>query len=324
VIAPGLSDMKLGSSMLGSGEGLIRLVKGCPCYKEFGEEKVCVNNDDVQPISSISIDPTFFGRMSSREGLDEFRSSNESMCYLLISLDEQNGRAYCVSQGKQLKINNRDVLASDIQEALQFVSTRDISTDGVVCSSCLYKYLVTLSSVFSNMLSDVERSEAIRAYVRGTAVKIAMNLEKGPKEEDLKDDEALQRLVRKHITELVRLKAELASLILKVKTRNESQDLLSLCEQYKLLTRLYTVFLFQVLTLGEADDEQVALGLLKFMVGVAGRTVDLNDKIREKTHELEESGKIPEWVRSLLEKHASVRKRNEQRFLNLARVLSQV
>jgi superfamily II DNA helicase RecQ len=285
---------------------------------------VCVNNDDVQPINSISIDPTFFGLMDSREGLAEFRSTNESMCYLLISLDDEDGRAYCISQGKQLRINNRDVQASDIQDALQFVSTKDISTDGVVCSSCLYKYLVTLSSVFSDMLSQAEKSDAIRAYVKRTAVKMAMNLEKAPKEEDLKDEEALQRHLRKHITDLVRLKSELASLTLEVKTRGEDEDLLNLCEQYRLLTRLYTVFLFQVLTLTEAEDEPVALGALKFMLGVAGRAVELNNRIREKTHQLEESSKIPEWARPQLEKHATVRKRNEQGILNLARVLSQV
>lgn len=145
MIAPESPDMKLGTSLLNSGEGPFKLVKGCPCYKEFGTEKVCVNNDDVQPINSISIDPTFFGLMDSREGLAEFKSSNEGMCYLLISLDAEDGRAYCVSQGRQLKINNRDIQASDIKDALQFVSTKDITTDGVVCSSCLYKYLVTLS-----------------------------------------------------------------------------------------------------------------------------------------------------------------------------------
>lgn len=324
MIVPEPSDMKLGTSLWDSGEESIKLVKGCPCYKEFGPEKVCVNNDDVQPISSISIDPTFFGLMGSREGLAEFKSNNESMCYLLISLDHQNGWAYCISQGKQLKINNRDILASDIQDALQFVSTKDMSADGAVCSSCLYKYLVTLSSVFSDMLSDVERSEAIKAYVKRTALRMAMDLDKAAKEEDLKDEETLQRHVRKQITELIRLKSELNSLISEVKRREESQELVDLCEQYKLLTRLYTVFLFQVLTLAEAEDEPVALGALKFMVGVAGRTVDLNNRIRENTHSLEESGRIPVWARSILDKHASARKRNEQRILNLARVLSQV
>jgi len=324
LIAPGPADLRLGTSLSDSGEGLIKLVKGCPCYKEFGSEKVCVNDDDVQPISSISIDPTFFGLIDSRESLAEFKSSSDAMCYLLIALDDQDGYAHCVSRGKQLKINNRDILASDIEGALQFVSTKDISTDGVVCSSCLYKYLVTLSSVFSDMLTQAERSEAIRAYVKRTALKMAMDLEKGPREEDLKDEEVLQGHVRKQITDLMRTKAELASLISQARARGAGQDLLALYEQYKLLTRLYTVFLFQVLTLAEAEDEPVALGALKFMVGVAGRTVDLNNRIREKTHELEESGKIPEWARSQLEKHANVRKRNEQRILNLARVLSQV
>jgi hypothetical protein len=46
--------------------------------------------------------------------------------------------------------------------------------------------------------------------------------------------------------------------------------------------------------------------------------------IRQKSHELKEAGVIPESVQLVLQKHDAARKRIEQRFLNLARVLSQV
>ena len=37
----------------------LRLVRGCPCMKEFGEERVCINDDDVLHVKSIILDPSF-------------------------------------------------------------------------------------------------------------------------------------------------------------------------------------------------------------------------------------------------------------------------
>ncbi|RDE12055.1 MAG: hypothetical protein C4K49_10905 [Candidatus Thorarchaeota archaeon] len=307
-----------------SGSGNIRLVKGCPCYKEFGDEKVCLNNDDVRPINCISLDPSFFTQMDSRDRLSELKSNNESMCYLLIGLDDEDGRVYCVSQNERLMINNRDVRASDIDDALQFVSTKEMSTDGAVCSSCLYKYLITLSNVFSDMLTDSERSDVIRAYVRQSALKIAMGLESAPEEEELKDEQTFRNHIKKRIDELMKQRAELASLIDGLKQSGENEEVVKLCEYYRALTRLQAVFLYQVLTLGEANEEHIALGLLKFMVEVADRVVETSNMVRQKSHELREAGAVPESVQLILQKHDIARKRIEQRFLNLARVLSQV
>lgn len=317
--------MRIGRpSLVHTGGGNVRLVKGCPCYKEFGDEKVCLNNDDVRPINCLSLDPTFFTQMDSRDRLSEFKSSNESMCYLLVGLDNEDGRVYCVSQDEKLSINSRDVRASDIEDALQFVSTKEMSTDGVVCSSCLYKYLITLSSAFSDMLTDSERSDVIRAYVRQTALRIAMGLESAPEEEELKDEQTFRTHIKKRIDQLMKQRAEMASVIDGLKQGGGNEEVVNLCEYYRALTRLQVVFLYQVLTLGEANEEHIALGLLKFMVEVADRVVETSNMVRQKSHELKEAGVIPESVQLVLQKHDVARKRIEQRFLNLARVLSQV
>ncbi|MFW9982234.1 MAG: hypothetical protein ACFFE3_10020, partial [Candidatus Thorarchaeota archaeon] len=132
-----------------------RIAKGCPCYKEFGSsEKVCLNNDDVQPIQAISVDPSFFNSLNSKSNLKEFRSDNESMCYLVIFLDREEGLCYCVSQNQRIHINDQDVKVSEIDSALQFVTSTEKSRDGVLCSDCLYRYLRTLGESSGGFLSD--------------------------------------------------------------------------------------------------------------------------------------------------------------------------
>ena len=112
--------MGLDSSVVERTSGIgSRIVRGCPCLKEFGREKVCLNNDDVVPITTITIDPVFFGNATSIEDLTELRSNSESMCYCLVFLDNDKEHTYCVSQGQLVKINGRPVKASEIQAALQ-------------------------------------------------------------------------------------------------------------------------------------------------------------------------------------------------------------
>jgi hypothetical protein len=119
-------------------------------------------------------------------------------------------------------------------------------------------------------------------------------------------------------------RSEWASQIDEMKKKEASEDLIELMEHYKLLARLETVFLFQVITLSQAPDQVVSLGVLKFMVEVAGRVVSLNNEIREKSHKVVKAGGIPNQVLQLLEIHSDKRRRTEHRFSNLLRALSQI
>ena len=324
-IRPKVSEMKLGaSSLAGASSGSARLIKGCPCYREFGDEKVCLNNDDVLPIISISVDPSFFSESQSPEDLLKFKSSRKNMCYLLVFLDETNDKVYCVSQGQRIRINKCDVKSSDVLDALQFVTSTEQSSDGVVCSDCLYKYLIMNTEVFADRLSETERREIISAYVKNLAVKMATDLEEVGEETVL--DEGVDPLehVENSIKDLMKQRSEWASRIDDLKKEEASEDLIELMEHYKLLARLETVFLFQVITLSQAPDQVVSLGILKFMVEVAGRVVSLNNEIREKSHKVMETGGIPNQVQQLLEIHSDKRRRTEHRFSNLLRALSQI
>ena len=144
--------------------------------KEFGDERVCINNDDVLPVKSMSLDPTFFAQLCSVDELHDFKSDREDMCYSLINLDVDSDNAYCVSQNREIRINKKTIRAIDIEEALDFAISSDMSGNEAICSSCLYKYLVTLTDLFEGLLSETERGEVILSYSRELVNKIASRI----------------------------------------------------------------------------------------------------------------------------------------------------
>jgi hypothetical protein len=300
------------------------LVKGCPCYKEFGsgEETICLNNDDVLPINPISVDPTFFTQMGSIEELKAFKSDKEEMCYLLIYLDKENGRAFCVSQGQKLRINDQDVRDTDIEEALQFVTYTELSSNGALCSECLYKYLVSCTDV--GIIPEEERNAILASYVKRIAIQMAMRLSDVKPSTSIDKFEVHEEIVHNRIKELIEDRTYWISHISELKEKGEDTKLVELYEYYKQLTRLESVFLYQVLTIAESSDVSVSLGIIKFMVEVAERFINTSDNIRETTYELEDNGKLMSKHIMVILPYSERRKRTERRFHNLIRVLSQV
>lgn len=297
------------------------LVRGCPCYREFGDEKVCLNNDSVLPINAISVDPSFFNQLSSREHLETFRSDNKSMCYLLMFLDREEGCCYCVSQNQRICINENDVSVSEIDSALQFVTSVEKSSDGVLCSDCLYRYLRTLGASSDGFLTDEEKHEIIATYVRELATNMAIQLSGY---EGDKDIVTLTDHLWSHLREINRSRSHWASMILSLKKAGADEDLIELIDSYSTLARLESVFLFQVLALDDPDDETDPLSVLRFMVGVSEKVIAVNNLVREKTNSLIERNALPENIREMLSKHSETRKTTEYKFANLVSALHEI
>lgn len=308
--------------MSGDNKEYIRLVKGCPCYKEFGEEIVCLNNDDVLPINPISLDPTFFTQNTSIKELKEFKNDNEEICYLLIYLNKENGKAYCVSQDQKLSINNQDVRDSDIEEALHFVTYTELSSNGALCSECLYKYLVSCTDV--GIIPEEDRYEILASYVKRIAIQMAMRLSDSTGSISKDKFEVHEEALNKRIKELIEERAYWISHISKLRDKGEDTKLMELYDYYKQLSRLESVFLYQVLTIAESSDISVSLGIIKFMVEVAERFVNTSDNIRETTYELEDNDMLMSKHIMVILPYSERRKRTERQFHDLIRVLSQV
>jgi hypothetical protein len=302
-------------------EGPSNLVKGCPCYREFGDEKVCLNNDTVFPINAISVDPGFFSQLDSRALLEEFQSHNISMCYLLMFLDRAEGFCYCVSQNQRIRINDKDVRTSEIDSALQFVTTAEKSRDGILCSECLYRYLRTLGESSEDFVTDSEREEIIATYVRELATNMAIQLSMYEgKQERAQFNDHLWNYLR----EINRSRSHWASMILNLKKSGATGDLIELIDAYRTLARLESVFLFQVLSLDDPSEETDPLSVLRFMVGVSERVISVNNFIREKTNNLMEHGALPSNVQEMLSQHSEARKTTEYKFSNLVSALHNI
>jgi len=297
------------------------LVSGCPCYREFGDEKVCLNNDSIVPINAISVDPSFFCQLNSRQLLEEFQSDNKSMCYLLMFLDREGGFCYCVSQNQRICINEKDVKVPEIDSALQFVTSSEKSRDGVLCSDCLYRYLRTLGESSEGFLTDNERQEIIATYVREIATNMAVQLSRYEgNEESLKFNDHLWNYLR----EINRSRSHWASMMLNLKKAGAEKDLIELIDSYTTLARLESVFLFQVLSLDDQSHETDPLSILRFMVGISEKVIAVNNMIREKTNSLIERGALPKSVQEMLSQHTETRKITEYKFSNLVSALHNI
>jgi hypothetical protein len=321
-IRPEASRANADQSILSDSEdGPDHLVRGCPCYKEFGDEKVCLNDDSVFPINAISVDPSFFSQLNSRSLLEEFKSDNKTMCYLLMFLDREEGFCYCVSQNQQIRINEKTVKVSEIDRALQFVTSSEKSRDGVFCSDCLYRYLRTLGESSEGFLTDDERQEIIARYVRELASNMAMQLSgyEGSGEPSGFNDH-----LWKYLREINRSRSHWASMILNLKKAKADNDLIDLMDSYRTLARLESVFLFQVLSIDDEDEETDPLSILQFMVRVSEKVITVNNSIRERTINLMERDALPDNIREMLSHHSEARKTTEYRFSNLVSALHNI
>ena len=290
--------------------------------KEFGDERVCINNDDVVPIKSMNVDPLFFTQLQSVENLTEFKSEREDLCYSLINLDSNDDCAYCVSQGRAIRINKKEISAKIIEEALDFAVTSDMSGNEVICSSCMYKYLVTLTDLYEDLLSETEKSATILRYSRDLVNKIAEELSLYSVYSNANIILTKEEIIEQHIHHLTTERGKLVQLTLVTDSSEIQGNFEVLVRVHRTLLRLEAVFLFQVLSLNEADDDLTALTLLKFMVETASRILTTHDNIRRQRELLIHLGISIEELDSLLSEKEEQRVNAERRFRNLMALLA--
>ncbi|MFW9910637.1 MAG: hypothetical protein ACFFEF_18945 [Candidatus Thorarchaeota archaeon] len=292
--------------------------------KEFGNERVCINGDDVLPIKTMSIDPTFFAQLCSVDDLSQFKSDREDLCYTLINLDMEEDTTYCVSQSKMIQINAKPVSAAHVEEALDFALISSNTSNEAVCSSCLYKYLITLTNLFENFLSDQEKSELILQYSKELVNKIASEL----------SENVIQRYANAHLTndeiievrikEISKERENLGNIIHLTQSPEANVILSSLVSAHTNLYKLDSIFLFQVLSLNQAEDELTAITLLKLMLDTAKRILQTHDDIRSIRQRLIGQGEASIDLGEAMEQKEENRIKAEQRLRNLATLIAQI
>jgi hypothetical protein len=308
----------------GDSQEKVRFVRGCPCFREFGDERVCLNNDDVLPVNAISVDTSFFDDVASHRQLEEMKSENESMCYLLIFLDRNQGGCYCVSQNRRIRIDGMDIKVTDIDSALQFVTNTEKSSDGLMCSECLYRYLRTLGEASKGYLTDSERENIVRQYILEVGYKMASELSgvRIPDPSNVTEDQ--QADISEYITRISKSGSKWASVILSLRRSGADRALLDLIESYRSLHRLEAVFLFQVLGLSEPSEYDDAWTMLRVMLAISDRVHSLSSHIIEETARLESKGTVNGQLSKILLQSSEKRGRTEAKFGEIASVLKEI
>ncbi len=288
--------------------------------REYGIERVCINKDNVLPIKSIAIDPNFFAQLESIEMLSEFESDREDICYGLLNLDPRDGIAYCVNRGDAITINRQAIRAADIKDALNFVLPSQMGVDDAICSSCLYKYLITLTDVFKEILSDSERSGIIITYTRDLVNLIASELSYGviPSYRNSMIDRN-ERFDQSHLS----ISIEHYDLIFEMES-TDSEDMKLLVDAYRRLSKFESVFQHQVLSVNQDCDEVSAVTYLKLMIGTTRKILSLHDEIRSLNHIVMNSGLILETHEKILGEIESIRRKSEIGFRKLVPLLSEI
>ncbi len=291
--------------------------------REFGGERVCINHDDVSPIKPITIDPLFFAQLETVDELEAYASEKASLCYSLINLDPRSGTAFCVSQGREITLHNHVIRNCDIIDALSFVTASQMGNDDVICSTCLYKYLITMTDVYEDILSEKERAEIIVKYSRGMVERIANDIihdyhcsQGSASYEQVVADNNLRSVVEDRYG--------LATLSMHTNLQPKNEPIENLIECYRNLIKLETVFLHQASSVKKEEDELGAITHLKLMVGTAKKMLSVHDDIRDASTLIVEEDRFSPGLKERFELAEDMRRRSEKHFRNLLSLLSEV
>ncbi len=289
------------------------LVKGCPCLMEFGSEQVCINNDDVVPVYvlDVPVELAIDAIGTPEETVKE--SGGVKLCYSIVDIGQPDGQAYCALHRQQLKINSTPIRSSDIEDAIQFVLFTE-SEKNSTCSSCIYKYLVTMGGIFEEDISPTDARLMLESFLA--------KAEKPERRESKSTGEKYRSILRAHLRELVQEK-KIWSQIIDEQRDGDSQIYgmhLELLDLFRQTSRMEMVLHHQLLALYDKEKgpktqprliRQAAIHLLRLC---------------EKIHELDEillEASVPQETKATIREHMTNRERIEDGLRTLLSVLSQ-
>ncbi|MGY5854281.1 MAG: hypothetical protein RTU92_11990 [Candidatus Thorarchaeota archaeon] len=312
-------------------QGTIRLVRGCPCYKVFGDEKLCVNDDSILEVECIEIDPAIFGFHDSKLSMEEEQASDVNVCYASIFVNYPDNKVYCISQGWMLRIHDRDVPGDDLEDALQFLSTKDLSASAEICSECLYKFLLTLSDTFTDTMSLKDKTDEVKRYVDKFSLMIAVKHSQmdGMKsigtEDDIEEGVDHFAFLRSYLVQLLDQQSYWSQFH-KDLSREDAEDwLIKLVASRLLLTRLEFQFYSQTLQLRDTADFHMLIKYLGYILKTSAHVLNINQEIHaeirsDRFKKLVESEKRFDQLESYAEKSRTV----EHNFGNVLQILSRL
>ncbi|MGV9170292.1 MAG: hypothetical protein ACOC38_10180 [Promethearchaeia archaeon] len=274
--------------IVGKNKKEIQVVRGCPCYKVFGDENLCVNDDDILEVEVIEVDPSLFSLHETKEDMEEEIAHEDNICYCSVYMNPEDNRVYCVSQGWPLRIHGRYVPADEMRDAFRFLSTKDLSAPAEICSECIYKFLLTLSDTYSTDMTKQEQTDEIKGYVDKFSLMIAVKLSQmeGMKtigtEDDIDKGVDYLAFLRGYLVQLLEQQQFWSELRSSLKDEGTEEWLLDLVEKREKLARLEYQFYSQTLQLHHINDFHLLVRNLEFILKTAGGILSLNQEIHSK------------------------------------------
>jgi hypothetical protein len=264
----------------------IKLVRGCPCYKVFGDEKLCVNNDSILEIEAIEIDPSIFSFHSDKDSLEEERATDGNVCYAAIYINYPDNKVYCISQGWVLRIHDKDVPGNDLEDAMQFLSTKEISSSAEICSECLYKFILTLGDTFADALTEREKTDEVKRYVDKFSLMIAVKhsetdrmMEPIGTEDDIENGVDHFQFLRSYLVQLLDQQNFWTSLGEELEEDNADEWIQNLVSMRERLARLEFQFYSQTLQLRDINEFNMLIKMLQYVLKTSDEILVLNDSI---------------------------------------------
>lgn len=264
----------------------IRMVRGCPCYKVFGDERLCVNDDSVLEIEAIEIDPSIFGFHRDKASIEAERATEGNICYASIYVNYADNKVYCISQGWALRIHGKDVPGNDLEDALQFLSTKESTANAEICSECLYKFILTLSDTFADLMSKKEKTDEIKRYVDKFSLKIAVKhsqmdglMRPIGTEEDIENGVDHFGFLRSYLVQLLDQQQHWSELSSKLMGDRVPDWLVELVRMRERLARLEFQFYSQTLQLRDINDFNLLIKMLQYILKTSDEVLTINESI---------------------------------------------
>ncbi len=324
--------MTIGGSQKSDRQGTIRLIRGCPCFKVFGDEKLCVNDDSVLEVDVIDVDTSLFGFARSKEDMDKERSEKDCICYAWVYIDDITNRIYCISQGWVLRIHGRDVPASDIEDALQFMSTKDYTGSMEICSDCIYKFILTLSDTYADTMTKQEKADEIRKYVDKFSLMIAVKhsdmddmMKSIGSEDDIEEGVDSFAFLRSYLVQLLEQQAYWSKIHYELNNEKADNWLIKLAQMRELLARLEFQFYSQTLQLRDIADFNLLIKMLQFILKTSDEILLLNESIHAEIRSDRFKSLVKDDERfKHLEAYGEKSRTVEHNFSNILQILSRL
>ncbi|MBD3406352.1 MAG: hypothetical protein GF411_09600 [Candidatus Lokiarchaeota archaeon] len=312
-------------------QGEIRLVRGCPCFKVFGDEKLCVNDDEILEIDAIEVHPSLFSFHADREGMKEELAKEDNICYCAIYINYPDNKVYCISQGWKLRIHGEDVPGTDLEDALQFLSTKDQDASAEICSECLYKFLLTLSDIFADMMSKKEKTDEIKRYVDKFSLMIAVKhsqmegMDPIGTEDDIEEGVDHFAFLREYLVQLIKQQRQWSERANNTEDTEIGKWKKELFELREKLARLEFQFYSQTLQLRDINDFHLLIKMLQYILNSSSEILDLNEEIHTeiRSTRFRELVEYDEQLASL-SKYAEKSRTVEHNFGNILQILSRL